>query len=245
MLNHGKWNKEEIQYLIKNHKLKSVNEIAEYLNRDRTSVINKVKKLRDDGVKYKNKNHDIWSEEDDYLLLHSYGNGSIDNLCVRLKRTKVAIGHRLRFLLGTSDVEQVSDVYRIKTITEIMGVGRNKVTKLLDGKIEHIVFDKSCRIVKIDTFWKWMKNNMNEINPYNINEDILEICPDWYFKEVCSMKANNFKLPNKPWTKGELTLLKHLLVKNLSYKEIAMQITTRTELAISKKSVDILSKNLL
>lgn len=31
MTNHGKWNKEDIQYLIKNHKLKSVNEIALYV----------------------------------------------------------------------------------------------------------------------------------------------------------------------------------------------------------------------
>ena len=89
MNKHGKWDKEDIQYLIKNHKLKSVNEIAEYLNRDRSSVINKIKKLRDSGVKYKNKNHDIWSEEELLACINRLNNNEdIDGFIVQLPLPK-------------------------------------------------------------------------------------------------------------------------------------------------------------
>lgn len=233
------WTEEEITYLIKYNKKKPLKEIAKDLGRSLNSIENKSQELTAKGVKFKNRSKNEWTLEEDDILLKDFGRYNINSLCKKLKRTRSAINHRLNFLCGTCEVEQVSDCYRIKTICEITGLNRSTINRFMNlGQLKYIQFDNITRVVDGDYFWKWIKENINKINVINISEDIFETLPTWYQREINNIKRSSVRVKNSRWTKTEKALLKHYLTKDLTYKQIADKLG-RSEYSVQKIATKI------
>lgn len=224
-INRKEWTASEVKYLLLNNKKKPLKEIASHLGRSLYSVENKIVDLNKKGYKFVNRSKNEWTFEEDEILLKNFGRSNIDLLVKRLKRTRKAINHRLVFMFGTCEVEEITDCYRIASICEIMGIHRSSVTRFLDnGELKFIQFDKANRIVDGEYFWKWLKSNIHRINPANITEDVYEISPQWYRDEIDRLKREGYRIKNTRWSPKEKALLKFLLMKDMSYSEISEEL---------------------
>lgn len=218
------WTDDEVTYLIKYNKRKPLKQIAKDLDRTLGSIENKIQELTAKGTKFKNRSKNEWTFEEDEILLNDFGRYNIETLLKKLKRTRSAINHRLTYLLGTCEVEQIADVYRIKSICEITGVHRATVNLMMNnGELKFIQFDKMTRLVNGDYFWKWLELNTHRINANNISEDVFDTLPKWYQDVINKKKRENGNLKTR-WTEKEKAMLKFLLSKDMTYKEIALEL---------------------
>ena len=88
------WNKEELEYLRKNAKNKSVKEMSKYLQRTPKAVRNRLEMIGISLRDLKNISFETWTEEEDNFLRENYCNMTVKELENYLNRTEKAIRSR-------------------------------------------------------------------------------------------------------------------------------------------------------
>jgi len=102
-----KWTDEELRYVASNSENKSVQELAQAIDRSRNSVSTMLYKLRGKGeLKWCNYKH--WTEEEDAFICSNRGRMTVDELTDKLNRTRLALKNRIVYL---KKIRKIDDVF--------------------------------------------------------------------------------------------------------------------------------------
>lgn len=186
-----------------------------------------------------------WTAEELDYLQDKWGMTSIPSIANKLGRSIEAVKIKaqklgLRSFIHSGEYITVNQLFlairgRIintyDNISWIKNRGLPVKTKLL--------ITKRVRVIYIDEFWKWAKNNSTFIDFSKFEENMLGEEPAWVKKQrnLDEIKAMQFK--KSPWTKGEDNNLKFYLKQfKYSYAELA-KLLGRTEGAIKRRCCDL------
>lgn len=184
-----------------------------------------------------------WSKEEEQYLSEHYGVLSIKTIAKNLgrsensilvKRTKQGLGRFLesgeyisysQLLMALYGSESVSSAYRNNMSWEEFPLKTKKVHNC------------SFKVVYLDDFWEWAKENKRKIDFSKMPENILGAEPDWVKKKRKIDFACRFK--TTPWTKTEDTKLERMLMQHkYTYTDLSAEFQ-RSEGAIRRRIWDL------
>jgi hypothetical protein len=97
---------------------------------------------------------------------------------------------------------------------------------------------KSYRIIYLNDFWKWAKENRTFIDFFKVTPGYLGKEPEWV-KEQRKADILSAQYKKTPWSSDEDSLLKSMLNSyNYSYRDISIRLK-RTEGAIKRRMLDL------
>lgn len=162
-----------------------------------------------------------WTEDEiKYLNGIWYRNRPIKNAARFLDRS-VASVKKKAVSLG---IYKSMDTFGVRTLAKFFNVDFRVVTRWIEK------FDMPCEKktynginhydIDLEEFWKWAYKHRDIINWSKYNRGTLPLEPEWVLTE-----KNNYK-PGKSrsrWTQQEILMVRLLLRKGKSYKEIASE----------------------
>lgn len=134
----------------------------------------------------KKKKYRLWSEADDKKLEKLWGKENVEDIARKLKRTVGAVLMRVtRKGLG-SRLERIDGV-AIYTFLQVLlnrksGLNEREVKKYIKSGapwFSYYVDGKEHKLVKIDKFWEWAKNNPDVYDLSRIEPLMFGKEPDW------------------------------------------------------------------
>ena len=187
--------------------------------------------------------HKVWREEEIRYLEDNYGTLSIKtlakNLCrtensIIVRRTRLSLGAFLdngyyisysQLLVAMFGLDSAESAYRV-----------NKSWTDFPVKYKRV---NNCRfkVVYLEDFWEWGKENKRKIDFSKMEENILGEEPEWAKKKrkidfECRMKTS-------PWTKAEDSKLEKMLNDHkYTYTDLSAELN-RTEGAVRRRIWDL------
>lgn len=185
-----------------------------------------------------------WSKEELEILDHDWGSVSIPVIAQKLNKSINAVklkATRLGYIRHLHSGEYI-------TLNQLMiALGRGAVhtyTLTSWGEARGLPIkkkksiNKSYRIIYLDDFWKWAKDNRTFIDFSKFEEGTLGKEPEWV-KEQRKADLLFAQYKKTPWTPDEDSLLKSLLNSyKHSYRDISIRLK-RTEGAIKRRMLDL------
>ena len=235
------WTEKEEKYLIKWWHKKSNKEIGIDLGKTEQNVNAKANKI----ITFEMMSGRKWSEYEDELLRKLYGTMPMEELSNRMKRSERAIVERLKKIEGSHSVSIIQDVYTCGDISLFLGLHKETVLRMY--KREQIPMHKlSVKKIVMDSekFWEWLKYNLDVPNYLNIKDSTQLVSPKWYQELIKENKQKN--KDNKSyteWSSKEDALLWAEMMKNTSYKEIAVKLN-RTVPSVANRVIRLTKKKM-
>ena len=187
----------------------------------------------------------VWSAEELQQLDDEWGRISVSRIAERHNRSVNAIlikAQRRKLgahLLGDDrvSVNQIFKAFKVTSYGYLLG----RMIKAGLKTSYHRVNGRRFRVVDLDEFWSFMKNNRSMLDFSRLEKNSLGKEPPWVervrhedFKRSCFIKPNNTR-----WTKSEDAELLRLVQRhNYSYSEIAGSLH-RTCGAVSRRLHDL------
>lgn len=185
-----------------------------------------------------------WTEEDCQFLSDNWGNRSIDYICKKLGRTKNSINVKV-FKLGLGPFLEQGEYVTWNKLLKTLGIstGGDKIKTWVEKRnfpvVNKRVGKNSCRIVYIDEFWKWAKNNKEFVNFSKFEENSLGKEPEWVKEKRRMDFEKSVRYKRTKWTSNEDARLKILLSQHkYSYDDLSKMLQ-RTTNAIERRMVDL------
>lgn len=185
-----------------------------------------------------------WTASEVDYLENSWGEASITTIGKNLERSIASVKLKAYNLGLTRHLHSGEHI----TLNQLMiALGRGSVhTYSLTSWVEErglpIKYKKSIkkkfRVIYLNDFWKWAKENRTFIDFSKVEVNILGQEPEWVKEQ---RKADNLFAEYKktPWTNTEDGLLKSLLSSyRYSYRDISIKLK-RTEGAIKRRMLDL------
>lgn len=227
-----RWSNEEIDYLKKNIKKKTPEQIAKHLGRSIDSVLNKCTRS---GI-YRAR----WTDKEKEFLKEHAGNKRIGWIAKELKREKGAV-EQMIYKMGMSTKVENGKISLFLLVHELGYTSETFAYKKLENlglKIYKVQKRKSkVKMVDIDEFWKWAEQNQDNLNFKKLKHNAFGYEPEWA-KEKIDRDAR-YKITykqNEYWTKDEEALLMGYMKIGLNSLEISKRLQ-RTEKSIYSKIV--------
>ena len=184
-----------------------------------------------------------WTDADIMYLKEKWGNVSLDSICKNLNRTANAVKLKaqrigLPAFLQNGEFITFNALYRELTghnasSYQMISWVENREFPLHYKKVEKQKF----RIVYLDEFWDWAKNNQDFLDFSKMEENALGAEPAWVKvkRKKDTAKQVDIQNNNDPWTKNDDDRLKHYLsLQRYTLKEISVKLN-RTNGAILKR----------
>lgn len=229
----AQWTNEEVEYLQKNAKKMTYQQIAEKLGRSHKAVNVKASRLNIKGA--------TWTkEEDEFIGMHA-ASRPIDWIAKRLNRTPNALRVHM-IAIGVGDLHMEKGTYSAKALGEIVGVSHETVRRwILDKGLPAVKMTRHSNVptermryhIDPDDFWRWANDNRKLIDFNRIEPRSIPPEPDWVNDE----RRRQFTLParQKIWEPEEdQRLIRYYYTEALSQTDIAQEMG-RTLRSIEKR----------
>lgn len=236
-----RWTIEEDELLIANFNIISSDDLSKLLHTEFKNIQSRANRLLCNG-KMPRRTYSEW--EDEYLLTN-YGTMPIRLIQNRLARTEMSIRCRMSVLIGSSESSSNCGNLTINQLTDVLGLSKTTLRKYVDTKsIPHYKIGAKT-LFNIETFWNWLEDNTDIINPLKIDVVNLWACPEWYVNHVKTKKLNNdYKIKEKKWTTREESILWSMYMNGKSYNEMCDELNRNYRSIQSKvRRLILLKKN--
>jgi len=226
----SRWNKEEIDFLVKNYLSMTGNEISSILNRSITSIRIKAKQL---GLKKLKK----WENREILLLKHLYNkNISIDEISKYLGRTKKTIKERIKIYKFSKGNWKENEINLLQNLLK-KGYTDKEISKKLNRSVCAIKTKRNKLFGNKRNNWTnkeiiFLKNNYS--NKHYIF--LMKNLPDRSRRQIRRMaKKLGLKKQSLLWSNKEISLLKHNYSSN-TIDELEILFPNKTRKQIVNKS---------
>lgn len=169
-MGYQRWEKDEVEYLLKNYTTTSLNDMAKTLNRTRDSIFKKAKRL---GLTNKVA---CWSLEDIELLSEKWGILTTDYIATLLNRTELSVKKKaLELGLGPSRIGN-GEYLTTGDIGYLLRKDPNLIYRWVrDGYIKGKRFgEKGIFRVKPKDFVVFLKSHPNKWNSIDARIDLIK-----------------------------------------------------------------------
>ena len=224
------WNIEETNYLIKNWKKKSSEEIALSLRKSNEIIIRKAYSLK---LHKTNKKY-FWDEKEIECLIEHWGDLSVGSLALRLKRSEDSI----RTKAGRLKLSNIKDTTKYLIFADIIKAFEidysHYYKKFLNAglNIQSIKFNCGyLNMIETKDFWKFAKDHQEFFNFKKLEKLELGEEPEW----VDIARKKNICKIRRFWSKKEEEdLLRKIKEFKYTIKELE-NLFNRTKSAIDNK----------
>lgn len=186
-----------------------------------------------------------WTNEELKYLESSWGNISIPSIANKLNRSVNAVNVKAH-KIGLGNFIEQGDYITFHQLINTLGLQpssqylEQRLVKLNFPFKTKKIISKRIKIVYLDEFWKWCKNNKNKISFANFEKNALGLEPEWVDDKRKADAINPTKRNGKRlWTKEDEKLLIQLTKScKYTYRDLAKRFN-RTENAIKRKLYDL------
>lgn len=187
-----------------------------------------------------------WTIKEKSYLIDNWGTVSVPTLCKKLKRSENAI-MVMKNRLDLGPFLECGDYISWNQLQIALGLGLSgsgyKITSWIRNRNFplHIkrVNNNSFKIVYIEEFWKWAKDNRDFLDFSKFEENVLGEEPEWVKVKRRIDFEKNRKYVRTPWTAAEDSKLIFLLKQyKYTYDELS-KILRRTNGAIQRRICDL------
>lgn len=176
------WTDKEIEFLTKNYTNMTDKEMSKVVDKTINAIENKRGEL---GLL----RSEEWSETDVDTLLRNYGHISMEMLQMRLGRTQYAIEHQIKRLTGFQCPARVSGNLPTTDVAKIMGRNDGFIRRsIAKNDIPHVKPNRKY-LIKKNSFWTWLKNNLDKVEYENVSDLDRYDVPEWYVELVNENKG--------------------------------------------------------
>lgn len=216
------WTEKEVNYLQKNAKKMTYQQIADKLGRTHKSVSVKASRMKINGG--------TWTkEEDEFIEIHA-AHKTLEWMAKKLHRTPD--GLRVHMIdIGIGDLHMEKGTYSAKALSEIIGTSHETVRRWIQDKGLPAV--KTSRYVQVERrhmryhitpedFWRWAEKNRDLVEFNRIEPHSLPPEPQWLAEE----RKKQFYRPakQKTWEPEEdQRLLRYYYVEAVRQIDIAKE----------------------
>lgn len=178
-----------------------------------------------------------WTSEEIAYLEESWGVTSIPSIAKRLKRSVYSVKLKSN-KIGLKRFYHQGEYITLHQL--ITAIGKKGSYQYLSKRLERegfpikykIKITEKIKVVYIEDFWKWTKENQNKLDFSDFEENILGSEEDWVKNKRRSDKQKKRQYKNTHWTKAEDKRLEEALNKyKYSYSDLRKMLN-RTEPAI-------------
>ena len=185
-----------------------------------------------------------WSSQELETLEEMWGNFAVPTISKHLGRSPNAIITKAR-KIGLGAFLDNGDYVSFNQVLKCFGIENYSYTSVnwIKNKgfpVQYKKVNKSrFKVVKIENFWKWAKNNIDLIDFSRFQKNTLGEEPEWVndIRKIHEDMASSFTR-NTPWTPYEIERLKFLSKRGYTMFEISKDIR-RTEGSIKRKMYDL------
>lgn len=185
-----------------------------------------------------------WSSQELETLEEMWGNFAVPTISKHLGRSPNAIITKAR-KIGLGAFLDNGDYVSFNQVLKCFGIEDYSYTSVnwIKNKgfpVQYKKVNKSrFKVVKIENFWKWAKNNIDLIDFSRFQKNTLGEEPEWVndIRKIHEDMASSFTR-NTPWTPYEIERLKFLSKRGYTMFEISKDIR-RTEGSIKRKMYDL------
>jgi hypothetical protein len=232
-----KWSSEENDFIRKNYKKMSVEEISQHINRTVPAIRKRALAL---GVASE---VNRWSLEEEEFLKDKWGIINLDSIAKKLNRSRNSVmlkAHQLSLreqvsacgvYLTPNDISSILGV-NIRTLYSWIWNGNIGYRKFRVGKKKkyQIAIEDLCEFLeKYQDKWNSQKADLIQIKSYfssyfisrNNKLRIIGDMPDWMVKKI-ERDKEGFREYIKPWTTKEEQELLSMAKKKYAYKEMSI-----------------------
>lgn len=228
------WTDEQDQFLKENIEL-SAKEIAEKIGKTEQAIYNRISRL---GLT-KTPN---WTLEEEELLELYWGCEPVETIAKRVNKTVVAVLHKSKRMNLGNFFDANGEYLKVSQIENVLNVSGDKIRKnwFKNGlKFKKLKSSKNKFIygVKIEDLFLFLEKNQNAFDARFLVPNILGPEPKWLIEK----RKQDYKNPPSEyriWNKSEIEILKFLLSKGKTQKEIGDKIN-RSESAVKYKVSDL------
>ncbi|MGE5632223.1 MAG: helix-turn-helix transcriptional regulator [Caulobacteraceae bacterium] len=232
-----KWSSGEDDFIIKNYKVLTVEEISQYLNRTVSAIRKRALAL---GV---TKEVNRWSLEEENFLKEKWGIINLDTIAQKLNRSRNSVLLKAHQLSLREQVTASGIYLTPNDISSILGVNiRTLYSWIWNGMIGHrkfkvgkkkkyqIAVEHLCEFMeKNQDKWNSQKADLGQIKSYytayfiarNNTLNIKRGMPEWMAQKI-ERDKEGFKELIKPWTTKEEQELLQMVKQKYTYKEICL-----------------------
>lgn len=185
-----------------------------------------------------------WTAEEVDYLEDNWGKTSIPAIAKKLNRGIGSVKNKAS-KIGLKRFYHQGEYVTLHQL--IIAIGQKQNYSYLNERLERdgfpikykIMVTEKVKVIYINDFWKWTKENQNKLDFSNFEENMLGPEEVWVKnkRKYDKQKKKNYK--TTPWTEKEYKRLEELLNKyKYSYKELS-EMLKRTEGAIQRRICDL------
>ena len=186
-----------------------------------------------------------WSTEEISCLQDNWGRTSVSNLCAKLQRSKNAIHIKVQHL-GLGPFLDSGEYLTFNQLLKAIGYGSSCSYKSIswvenrDFPVKYKrVNTNTFKVVYVDKFFKWAKENQNFIDFSRFGRYALGAEPDWVNQKRQRDIVKSTQIKTTPWTQKEDERLKfYLRQQKYGYVELQTMLH-RTAGAIQRRCCDL------
>lgn len=209
----------------------TVQEIAIQLDIDYYTVRYLIKKMREEGYKFR---YSLpWTTEEDEKLLEVYGHSSMEKMIEIFKRSERAIISRMKRLTGSEDKGYNSGYLTTVQLADIMGVTYCSVDRWIKDRDLKIHKVGQRRYIIPYKFWRWAKENTDWLDFRCYQYGSIGEEPRWLKGVIEEQKAQN-KHKRREWTVKEISTLDWMVDGGKKDDEIA-KVLGRSKASVKRK----------
>ena len=222
------WTKEDVEYLRENYSKCETKEIAKYFN---VSEI----QIRAAANRYKIPKERVWSQEEVDFLHERWGETPISAIAKKLGRSipavrSKAIKEKIGGYIENGSYITLMELCRTINDGDTAATYR-KMLKLKIPCINKKIHCQRTKVIDINKFWKWAKENKGDLNFANFEENVLGKEPKWVKEK--RKEDIQYKQRRGVWSKEEINMMIDLN-KNFDITEISKRLN-RSEGSIRKQ----------
>lgn len=240
--NYNRWTNYEVELLIKLSRKKSLQYIANKLNRSENSVYAKAQKI---GIVFR-KNKRKWKDEDIEYLKNNWGKVRMNTLKIRLNRDDKSIKQKA-YKLGLGGcinelLDNIGNYVPLQEFTKESGISRQRIIETLEPKynfplkILKLTKHNFRYYVNLDDTLIWLQNNQSLYDASKISRYLFANEPDWLkSKRLDDISNKSYKkFYRKKWSNTDDEALKLMYYNGKSLIEIAERLD-RTPIAVRNR----------
>jgi DNA-binding CsgD family transcriptional regulator len=234
-----RWTQEQDNFLIKNYKVLSIEEIVKHIDRTANAIEKRAVTL---GIASALKR---WTKDEEMFLKEKWGIICLSTIAKRLNRSTSAVMLKAHKLSLKEQITASGTYLTPADIGNILGINKRTIYTWIDKeyikykkfkigkkKMYQVTIDDLCEFMKVHKeLWDSGKADMQQIKSYYISYSlssngklkVQEDLPNWLIEKINKDKEE-FKILYKPWTTGEERELIDMTSLNYRYKDICARL---------------------
>lgn len=179
----------------------------------------------------------MWTKAEEEMLVDYWGTFCLKTISTKLKKSEYSITNKVQ-RLGLGGFLESGEYITVSCLTQTLGYEykQHLIWLKYDFPMKYKkVRNNRFKVIYIDDFWKWAKENKDKLDFSRLEKLSLGKEPEWLNKIRKSDFEMSQSIIKTPWTELEDKKLEYLLSKNLyTNTEIAKELR-RSEGAIERR----------